>query len=157
MPSLHHTAASSSAWTAEMVQLRLVEAAITDRKMPGQRYTRTMAPSWPATPLHEFTDQLHWDNPGDGARERVWDNWEKAKGAQPIEVSRMEEAQDWLRWLPQDEMQCLDAWAKCDAFGFPVAKIRRKIGFSKSTFYRKVNDASQRIVSRLNREGVLVR
>jgi hypothetical protein len=149
----HHTAPSPPSWTADRVRDRLVEAFLTEKKMPGQRFTKVMPSSWPVTPLHEFADRVYWTD----ERERVWQSWEHAKGADAIEVTRMEEAQAWLSWLPRDELQCLDAWAKCEAFGIPVAKAMRRIGFKKTTFYRKRDDASQRIACRLDREGVQVR
>lgn len=151
-----HTA-PPAAWTAEQVRSRLVEAFTTERKMPGQRFIKAGGSSWPATPLYSFVDVMHWNNPGDGAREREWQRWERAKGAFPVEVSRMEEAYEWLRWLPDGERRCLDTWAKCEAFARPVAREMRKLGFRKTTFYRKVNDGSLRIACRLNAQGVVVR
>ena len=139
-------------WSPELVRDRLVEAYEIERRMPGPRFT-AIATAWPATPLHSFQDVLHWTD----ARQRVWDSWAKAKGCYPSEVSRMEEAQEWLRWLPTGERNCLNAWAACSAFGIPATRVLRKQGWKKTTFYRKVNDGSLRIACRLNAQGVVVR
>jgi hypothetical protein len=152
MPNLDTARSQPAIWTADHVRQRLVEAFVTERRMPGQYFTK-IASAWPATPLHTFTDMLHWDD----ARERVWQSWERAKGAMPDEVSRMEEAMDWLLWLPTDERQCLEDWCKCEAFDVLVSKVIRKHGFKKTTFYRKRDDGSNRIADRLNRQGVVVR
>jgi hypothetical protein len=152
MPSIDTARPQPSPWTADRVRQRLVEAFVTERRLPGQHFTKIVS-AWPATPLHSFTDMLHWDD----ARQRVWDRWEKAKGAYPIEVSMMEESFDWLRWLPKDERQCLEDWCKCEAFDIPVSKAMRYHGYKKTTFYRKRDDASDRIAYRLNTQGVVVR
>jgi hypothetical protein len=155
MPALDqpHTAATSAIWSAKLVQGRLVEAFTIERRMPGQRFTTIANYSWPVTPLHEFTDVLHWDD----ARERVWQSWAKAKGAHPYEVTRMEEAIDWLRLLPDGERRCLAAWALASACGMSLRTILAKRKWSRTTFYRKVDQASCRIADRLNAQGVVVR
>jgi hypothetical protein len=159
MPNLDQSCIASlpATWTADNVRQRLVDAFTTERKLPGQRFTKAIASSWPATPLHTFTDMLHWNNPQDGVRDREWKRWENAKAAFPIEISMMEEAYAWLLWLPKDERQCLEDWCKCEAFDVLVSKVMRKHGFKKTTFYRKRDDASNRIADRLNTQGVVVR
>jgi Domain of unknown function (DUF6362) len=152
-----HATRSPAIWTGDLVRQRLVEAYETYRKMPLDRFGRTSSSSWPATPLHSFTDMLHWTNPGDGARERNWQAWEKAKGAFPEEVSRMEQALDWLLWLDQDARRKLDAFAWCKATGMKILPMCKKRGFPKTTYYRDVNNAANRIALRLNGQGVQVR
>ena len=155
MPSLHHTTASSSAWTAELVQQRLVDAFIVDRKLPGHR--QRMAGAWLLETTHTFADVVGWDNPGDGASDRTLQNWGRLGNAQPIEVSMWEEALGWLSMLPKDEKQCLGWWAKCKAWRYQQTKVYKKIGYSKSSFDRKRKDGSLRIACALNRVGVQVR
>jgi hypothetical protein len=142
----------SPCWSGDLVRQRLVDAFTIERRMPGQRFA-TIASSWPAQPLHEFTDMLHWDD----ARERVWQSWERAKGVYPYEVSLMEEALDWLRWLPIGERRCLASWALASARGLSVRAMLDKRHWSRTTFYRKLDQAAQAISDRLNAQGVVVR
>jgi hypothetical protein len=146
------TARPAPAWTGELVRQRLVEAASVERRLPGIG-ARRLRSTWPATPLHTFTEMMHWDD----ARERVWNAWENAKGAYPIEVSRMEEAQAWLVWLPEVERRYLDAWAVASARSLSVSAMLGKRHIPRRTFYRVIERAAQRIAERLNKQGVQVR
>ena len=69
----------------------------------------------------------------------------------------MEEALDWLRWLPIGERRCLASWALASAKGLSVRRMLDKRHWSRSTFYRRVDQASARIAGRLNAQGVVVR
>jgi hypothetical protein len=152
MPTLNqpHTAPSAT-WTAEYVRVRLVEAFKIERRMPGERrYSKTS--TWPATPIHSWQEAVHWHD----ARERVLDDWERAPGAYPIEVTMMEEAIDWLRWVPLGERHALEAWAKATARGLNRRRMIRG-QWKVTTFYRLRDRAAERIAERLNREGVQVR
>jgi hypothetical protein len=147
------TAQPSAIWTGDRVKERLVEAFATEKRMPGQRFAAITSSSWPAAPLHEFADRVHWTD----ARQRVWESWEKSRGVYPYEVSRMEESFSWLRWLHDGERRCLAAWALASARGFSVRAMLDKRRWSRSTFYRRIDEAAQRIADRLNTEGVQVR
>ena len=133
---------------------RLVEAFEVDRRMPGARRYGTTGSAWPAAPIHEFTDIVHWDS-GE-QRERVWQSWERAP-ASPPEVTRMEEAFAWLRWVPMTERKMLETWASVTARGLSVSAAIRKSGLSRTGFYRHRDRAAQRIVDRLTRTSVEVR
>lgn len=152
-------ARSPSIWTGELVRQRLVEACVTYRKLPIDRFggRSTSTSSWPATPLHDWQEMVHWNNPGDGARDRVLESWERAKGAYPIEISRMEESFDWLLWLDQGDRRNLEAWAWASATSKSVRAMLGKRGLKRTTFYRNVNNAAVRIADRLNGQGVQVR
>jgi hypothetical protein len=130
----------------------MLEACDINRRLPGEFFTR-IATAWPATPIHEFVDKVYWDD----ARQRVWDDWARAKYAYPYEVSRMEEALDWLQYLPEGERRCLWAWAAAAVSGKPMRKVLRKHGWTASTFYRQVRNGLARIAKRLNQQGVQVR
>jgi hypothetical protein len=144
-------AGSPTAWTADHVRDRLVEAFEIERRMPGdRRYTATG--TWPATPLHTWQEMVHWDD----ARDRVLDQWERASGAYPIEVSMMEEAIDWLRWVPLNERRALEAWAKAKAKGIAVRRMIRG-QWPVTTFYRLCDHALATIADRLNKQGVQLR
>ena len=146
------TARPPTDWNGELVRERLVEAFRIEKRMPGQRFFKT-ASSWPATPLHDFCDVLHWDD----ARERVWQNWERASGVFSYEVSKMEQAFSWLLWLPDGERRCLAAWSAASARNLSVRAMLEKRHWSRTTFYRRLDQAAQRIADRLNRQGVAVR
>jgi len=150
------TARPPSDWTGERVKNRLVEAFNTDKRMPGERrFTATGV--WPATPLHEWTDVVHWTNPGDTARDRNWQSWENAKGVYSWEVSCMYEAFDWLLWLPADDRIKLQAWAFATSRGMSRRAMLDKRGLKRTTFYRQIDKAAQHIADRLNKESVQMR
>ena len=144
----------SATWSAEPVLERLVEAFEIDRRMPGGRRYGSLASAWPAAPIHEFTDIVHWDS-GE-QRDRVWQSWERAP-ASPQEVTRMEESFGWLRWVPMVERKMLEAWASATARGLSVSATIQKGGLSRTTFYRHRDRAAQRIADRLNKQGVTAR
>ena len=141
-----------TAWTSHHVRERLVEAAEIERRLPGGGTRRLRSP-WPAEVKHSWQDMVHWND----ARDRVLDSWEKAKGAYPYEVSRMEEAQAWLLWLPTIDHQYLEAWSVCTARNLSVRAMLDKRGLKRTTFYRVIERGSARIAERLNLQGVVVR
>ena len=94
----------------------------------------------------------------DDARERVWRSWARAKGGVfPVEVSRMEESLGWLLLVEEGERRCLAAWLRCRLAVLPLRKVLRQRGWSRSTFYRRVDGASARIAAILGERGVAVR
>jgi hypothetical protein len=139
-------------WTGDLVRQRLVEAFAIMRRMPGQG-VRRIGSAWPAAVLHDFRDMLHWTD----ARERVLDDWENTKGTYPYEVTRMDEALSWLEWLDEGERRCVNAWAFTASRGISLTRELKKRKWSRSTFYRQVERAAQRIADRLNNRGVQVR
>jgi hypothetical protein len=140
--------APSPAWTGDKVRQRLVEAYEIDRRLPGDR-RKWQTGSWPAM-VYSFRDQMHWNNPGDSARDRKWNEWENARDVAPAEVTRMEEAFAWLPWLPAYERRYLEAWAKAQALGVPIRRMLKYRGWPITTFYRGRDSAVARIVARLN-------
>jgi hypothetical protein len=146
-------ARASQTWTADHVRARLIEAFTTERKLPGEHFMRRIASAWPATPIYDFVDKVSWTD----TRQRVWDSWEHAKGAYPIEVSRMEEAFDWLEWLPLLDRRCLSGWAAASVSGYPLRKLLRQFDVSRATFYRTRDDDAARIAVRIHAQGVVGR
>jgi hypothetical protein len=140
-------------WTPRLVQQRLRESFATELRLPETNRPRGMASAWPASPVHDFSDMVSWPD----ARERVWKDWERAKGAYPHEVSRMEEAQRWLSWLEEGERRALAVWALTAARGIPVRKVLRQRRWAPTTFYRKRDIASAHIARYLAERGVAVR
>jgi hypothetical protein len=158
MPELDQiTARAPATWTGELVKLRMLEAFTIEQKLPADRhFIKKVTTAWPAQPLTEFHEMVGWDE-GE-TRLRNWQSWENAKGAFSYEISRMEEAFGWLRWLSQIECDYLTAWALGKIKGTPRRKILRKHGaWTKTTFYRTIDNAVQLIATRLNGEGVQVR
>jgi hypothetical protein len=135
----------------------MLEAFTIQQKLPQDRhFVKKVTTAWPAQPLTEFHEMVGWDE-GE-TRRRVWDGFANAKGAFSYEISRMEEAQDWLRFVPEGERRCLLAWAIGTVKAISIKKILRKHGgWTKTTFYRAINSGAARIAERLNREGVQVR
>ena len=138
------------AWSGAWVRGRLREAYEVERRLPRSGM-RNGGNGWPAI-LHDFTDIVGWTD----TRARVWAEWARARGAYAFEVSRMEEAFSWLAILADrpGERNCLVAWARTN--GSMLALIKRQ-GWSKATFYRRVEDGSDRIARELGRRGVVVR
>ena len=69
----------------------------------------------------------------------------------------MEEAQGWLLLVEEGERRCLGVWALAAARGIPVRKVLRRRGWSKSTFYRKVDGGAVHIAAILGARGGAVR
>ena len=155
MNALDHarTARPPTAWSAELVRGRLVEAFSTERRMPRDRHFAAVSSAWPASPIHSFAEVMHWDD----ARERVWENWSRAKGVYSFEVTRMEETFDWLRLVNEDDRRWLHLWAKASARGLSLTSMMKSRGWSRTTFYRRVDQAAVRIADALNAKGVQVR
>lgn len=84
---------------------------------------------------------------------RVWESWERGSGATSVEVSRMEEAFGWLRWVPMVERKALEAWASAAAARRSVSAMINKRGLKRSSFYRHRDRAAQRIADRLNAQA----
>ena len=79
----------------------------------------------------------------------------------PHEVSRMEEALGWPGQVLANghaiEGRVLLAWAYCQAYGKPLRRMLRQKGWSRTTFYKAVDNGSQRIADHLNKRAVMVR
>ena len=130
----------------------MVEAFDIDRRLPGDRRKmwQTARASWPATPIDTFRDQMHWNNPGDNARDRKWQEWENARTVAPSEVTRMDETFDWLRWVPDHERKALEIYAKAEVLGTPLIRALRYRGWKKTQFYEHLKQGAKRIADRLN-------
>jgi len=151
------TAWRGATWSIDLVKLRLVEAFEIEAKLPGLRGNHASGNAWPAM-AREFEDLIGWS---DEARQAVWEDWERAKGAFPYEVTRYEETIAWLVLLKDQpgEQRCLAAWAKLKAKPrrASLRKLMRKTGWSRSTFHRRRDSGAARIADYLNSHGVAVR
>jgi hypothetical protein len=142
------------AWTADWVCTRLVEAYRIEARLPGDARRKIVAP-WPAH-IYEFSDIVGWDD----ARERVLDKWAHIRGSvSPSEVSRKDEAQEWLlvqlRHYPGERM-CLAGWAACTALGHSLRSLMVRKRWSRSSFYRRRDTGAAIIAKALKDEDVKV-
>ena len=75
-----------SAWTADWVKHRMVEAFTIERRIPDKRVGPAIVKgAWAKIATTDsFADRVHQ---GELAREHVWDKWARSGGALPYEVS----------------------------------------------------------------------
>ena len=149
-----------SAWNADWVKHRMVEAFTIERRIPDKRVGPAIVKgAWTKiTTTDTFAERV---DQGELARENVWEKWARAGGALPYEVSRMEEALTWPGVVLSNghaaEAKALLAWAFCVGYGRPLRQLMRKRGWSRSTFYRAVDSGSARIANHLNARAAAVR
>jgi len=120
-------------WTVEMVEDRLVEAAVVMRRLPSVRlpgYFNT----WPKM-LIEFAD-------------RVGQQPEPMRLPPPsaAAISRMEESLQWLRWLEAEDAKLL--WARADCT--PWKAICWQFGVARATAHRRYQYGLSVIAWQLN-------
>lgn len=120
-------------WTVEMVEDRLVEAAVVTRRLPSVRvpgYFNT----WPKMVV-EFAD-------------RVGQLPEPMRLPPPsaAAIGRMEEALTWLRWLEADDAKLV--WARADRT--PWKAICWRFGIARATANRRWQYGLSAIAWRLN-------
>jgi len=141
-------------WNADWVCTRLVEAYRIERRLPGHVRQKLVAP-WPVH-SYEFSDVVGWDD----ARERILTKWENTYGGvYAKELTRMEEAHEWLRVIlrnyPEDRM-CLAGWAAAIAYGHSLRSLMVRKRWSRSSFYRRKDTGSAFIAQVLKDEDVKV-
>jgi len=123
-------------WTAEMVDLRLEEAADTLRRLPDveARFRLGLRSAWPDVVRDAVTAYG-----ADGPKVRLGP---PAPGA----IDRLEATIDWLRWLSEPQRRI--AWAL--ASGISVAKLSRLIGCHRNTVANRQAAALRIIADHLN-------
>jgi TnpA family transposase len=140
-------------WTAAWVCTRLIEAYRIEQRLPGNVRRKLVAP-WPKH-AYEFSDVVAQ---GEAASERVLHQWENTRGGvYAIELTRMEQAHEWLRVQLRNyagERMCLAGWAACVAYGHSVRALMVRKHWSRSSFYRRVDTGSIIIAKALQQEGV---
>jgi hypothetical protein len=120
-------------WTVEMVEDRLVEAAVVMRRLPSVRvpgYFNT----WPRM-LVEFADRI-------GRQPEPM----RLPPPSPAAISRMEETLTWLRWLEADDAKLV--WMRADRT--PWKAICWQFGISRATAHRRWQYGLSVIAWRLN-------
>jgi hypothetical protein len=142
-------------WSGSWVQRRLIEAYVTERRLPRSR-RRTIASSWPGMVV-EFVDLV---GRADDAREEILQSWEYSDaGISAHEITRMENAQDWLRLIlapyPEERL-CLSAWAAAIAYRRSIRRLLVQRRWSRTTFYRYTTAGAHVIAIELRRQGLPV-
>jgi hypothetical protein len=120
-------------WTVEMVEERLVEAAVVMRRLPPVRvpgYFNT----WPKMVV-EFADRV-------GQQPEPM----RAPPPSPSAITRMEETLLWLRWLGPEDAKLV--WARADRA--PWKAICWQFGIARATAHRRWQYGLSVIVWRLN-------
>jgi hypothetical protein len=145
-------------WDSNWVRWRLVEAYRIEQRLPGEFRRRRTAGFWPEHP-YEFGDVVGWD---EEMHKRAIAEWSHARksGVYAIELSRMEEAHEWLRvdlGKQPVERACLASWATCVAYKYSLRSLMLRKRWSRTTFYRRVLFGSERIATRLRSSNVEVR
>jgi hypothetical protein len=139
-------------WSASWVQRRLIEAYSVERRLPEKRRRLLIASAWPSMAV-EWEDLL---GRADQARERVFQSWEYARlGVSAQDISRMNEAQDWLAILSPypEERLCLAQWAAAVVYHRPLRRLLLQRKWSRTTFYRYVTAGAYVIALELERRG----
>ena len=140
-------------WCDEWVRHRLVESYRIEQRLPGGNRTGTSI--WPPI-SYEFADVVGWDD----ARERVMDQWSHIRGGVfAVELTRMEQAHEWLRIrlaAYPAERTCLAHWATAIAYNHSLRALLFRRRWSRSTFYRRVEEGSRIITASLIADDVAV-
>ena len=96
----------------------------------------------------------------DDARQRVMDKWAHIRGGVfAAELTRMEQAHEWLRMhlaKQPAERTCLAHWATAIAYNRSLRALLMRRRWSRSTFYRRVDEGSQIITASLIADDVPV-
>jgi hypothetical protein len=100
------------------VQRRLIEAYSVERRLPQAQRRLLIASAWPSMAV-EFSDIV---GRADDDRKDRFHSWEFTRlGVSAADISRMEQAHDWLRILKPypEERLCLAQWAAAVAYRDP--------------------------------------
>jgi hypothetical protein len=147
------SAAVPEQWSGSWVQRRLIEAYSVERRLPQARRRLLIASAWPAMAV-EFSDIV---GRADDDRKERFQAWEYATlGVSAQDISRMEQAHDWLRLIlapyPEERL-CLMQWAAAVAYHRSLRSLMLKRQWSRSTFYRMISAGAHVIALELKRQG----
>jgi hypothetical protein len=148
-------AVTPAAWSADWVQQRLVEAYTVERRLPHARRRLLIASAWPPMAT-EFSDIV---GRADDDRKERFHAWENARlGCSSIDISRMEQAHDWLAILAPypEERLCLSHLAAAAAYQRSLSRLLKLRRWSRSTFYRRAIAGAHVIAMELTRQSVPV-
>jgi hypothetical protein len=139
-------------WSAEWVQRRLIEAYSVERRLPQSR-RRATGSAWPPMAV-EWADIV---GRADEVRQQVLQSWEFSNvGVSAADITRMEEAHDWLRIIlfpyPQERL-CLAHWAAAIAYRRSLRRLLLQRKWSRSSFYRYVSAGAHVVALELDHQG----
>jgi hypothetical protein len=141
-------------WTAEIVKIRFVEAAGTERFLTGLRKPEARG-YWPEF-VYDEDDRAGWDQK---ARDDHMEIWQGRGTAKADALSRYQECLTWTieRMTDPRRRQLVWAFAFCRAYKRDFAETCRKRGWVKSTAYNRLNRVWQELSWHFNNEGLLLR
>ena len=105
-------------WTGVWIKHRMIEAFTIEKRIPDKKIGPAIVRgAWQNIPTTDtFAERV---DQGELAREHVWEQWARAGGALPYEISRMEEALSWPGLVLSNgyavEGRVLLAWGFCVA------------------------------------------
>ena len=142
-------------WSASWVQRRLIEAYSVERRIPLAK-RRMVGSAWPPMAT-EFSDIV---GRADDDRKERFAAWEHTRlGVSAADITRLEEAHDWLRIIlfqyPEERL-CLAQWAAAVAYRRSLRRMLERRQWSRSSFYRRVTAGAHVVAMELTRQGLPV-
>lgn len=141
-------------WTSEIIRIRLVEAAGTERFLSGMRLP-TANGYWPGFQYDE-EDQKGWDQ---AARDDHMEIWQGRGTAKADALSRHQECLTWTIERVTDPQRRRLVWsfAFCRAYKRDFGRLCKERGWVKTTAYNRLNRVWDHLAFNLNNERVLLR
>ena len=137
----------ATAWSREVVALRLQDAARTLKALPAADcFPKGLAARWPEVVrgFWEVWNALEGETARRGyARERH----RAAAAPSASAIDAMDEALGWLAWIP-DRRHCRALWAL--ALGLKPGRVARELGVSRQTVGAWQRGALEGLAQRLN-------
>jgi hypothetical protein len=141
-----------SAWTADHVAIRLVDAFTILRKLPKPRGPKSPGNSWPEY-AYTFADVVGWsDLPAGERAERDKDLNKVSDRPTSRDLAIMEAAFEWLRWLRTVDdaiARIIALTSHTKASDGSIRALCRAKGWHRATVDRKVDRGLQFIVDHL--------
>lgn len=141
-------------WTPEIVKIRFVEAAGTERFLSGLRKPDARG-YWPEF-VYDEDDRAGWDQK---ARDDHMEIWQGRGTAKADALSRYQECLTWTidRINDPKRRQLVWAFAFCRAYKRDFAETCKKRGWVKSTAYNRLNRIWQELSWHFNNDRLLLR
>lgn len=141
-------------WTSEIVRVRFIEAAATERFLPTLRKPNAKG-YWPEF-RYEKTDLEGWDQQAHDDHMEIWQGRGTAKADA---LSRYQECLSWTieRIENPDRRRLVWGFAFCRANKRDFGKWLRERGFNKTTSYNRLNRIWEQLAFNFNNERVLLR
>jgi hypothetical protein len=141
-------------WTPELVRIRFIEAAATERFLQKPRNPDARG-YWPEF-VHNQEDRDGWDKKAEADHLEIW----QGRGAAKADaLYRHYECLAWTieRLTDPYRRQLVWAFAFCRAYKRDFGKLCKKNGWVKTTAYNRLNRAWEQLAFDLNNEAVMLR